>query len=621
MPKSDDILRLAQRYRQASGSSVSSDSVYDFAVKHRRIERRPFTLERYRPLQALYEDDWPLIDVMKPAQRGVSEWAISLVCFALDQGARRWVPDGSKAGLNVGYVFPARGDLIEFSKERLSGLKEESTYLAEMFGSDDERFDSLAFKQVRDSFLYLRGGYSTTGLRSFPCDVLILDEYDELDPGAVALARRRLNASLVKRMIRISTPTIPGRGISAAFASSDQRVYETPCGYCASECSHCGLPMADPRGTPCPCGGRASTWNQYDFFRDVWCDGQPWDEWQKWTPPHVEVSDVELRCPVCHHAQTPDDRTAAGRWVSLAPDMGRIHGYHVPWWPWPEPMMELNQLALNAISDDPSEVEQFYRSDLGVPHGAAGGQITADMLLQLAAALDDGKLPDGPWSDTVLGADIGARIHYRIDSIGPGGFVYVREMGSVPRIDDLDDLMRKYNVRRAVLDAEPEWHAALDFCLRWKGRALRCFYPTNANALKSELFHVKPDTVDIQANRTMILDLVYATIARAEERWPLSIVTNEEVVEHMTNMTRVRVNNEDTGHNYYNWVRTGPDHSAHAAGYCILARKTLPTIQSFAPAVSGGRQVLDDFKRVVAMNVGRAAVERSVPAWIPPAVR
>src|SRR5713226_4600857 len=136
-----------------------------------------------------------------------------------------------------------------------------------MFGGQE--FDALGFKQVGDSFLYLRGGYSEAGLRSFPCDVLILDEYDQLDASAVSLARRRLNASLVRREIRISTPTIPGRGISAAYADSDQRIYQTKCSSCATECSACGSSATGPKGAVCQavysdghrCQGTFATFN------------------------------------------------------------------------------------------------------------------------------------------------------------------------------------------------------------------------------------------------------------------------------------------------------------------------------------------------------------------------
>jgi hypothetical protein len=284
-------------------------------------------------------------------------------------------------------------------------------------------------------------------------------------------------------------------------------------------------------------------------------------------------------------------------------------------------MMELQSLVLEAVTDDPSESEQFFRSDLGVPHGASGGRIDPEMLLQLAAELPDG-LPDGPWQDTVMGADIGARIHYRIDSIGPGGFVYVREVGSVHDFAGLDGLMRKFNVRKAVVDAEPEWHGSLEFCQRWQGRALRCFYPGNANAVKTELYNLKEGTIDIQANRTQIIDLVYATIAGCGERWPKEVATNEELVSHMANITRVRVTDEDTGRAFYNWVRTGPDHSVHSAAYAILARKTLPVVQSFAPAVSGDRPVVDNYQRLAQMNSGRlGAMPNDLPSWFPPPIR
>lgn len=633
------------------------ETVYEWARRYRRIEGHSFSLDRYKPLRALYEDDHDHIVVMKPAQRGVSEWAISLACFGLEYGARRWGPtdyvcedcerrhtspvdecencagqvkaEQVYEGINVGTVFPARTDLNEFSKERLSNLKDESTHLAALFDNSEE-FDSLSFKQVGNSFWYLRGGYSEAGLRSFKCDMLILDEFDELAEGAVALARRRLNASLIHREIDISTPTIPGAGISKAYAATDQRVYETPCEFCATECSFCGRPAdGHAKGDPCPdeledgthCPGKFATWNRYDFFRDVYVDGQPWDEWQKWTQAHIARCDVDLRCPNCHQVQSLAARCGDGRWVALEPEVTSVHGYHVPWWPWE--FTRLDRLAQAAVSDDPNEQEQFYRSDLGIPHGAAGGQITDDMLKQLSAELDNGQLPKGPWSDTVLGADIGARIHYTIDSIGPGGFVYVRKAGSVAGWAELDALMEEYHVRQAVVDAEPEILTAEGFCKKWKGRAMRCFYPTQATALKDKLYVVKEDTYDMQANRSTALDLLFATIKGGTERWPLDIATNDEMATHLKNMTRTMVTAPDTGLSRYNWIRTGPDHLAHARVYAILARKTLPVNRGFAPAVAGTRPVVADHQRVAALDLGRIRVgdRMRLPSWIPPGVR
>jgi hypothetical protein len=76
---------------------------------------------------------------------------------------------------------------------------------------DGDAFNAATFKQVGSSYLYLRGGWNARALKTFPADVIILDEYDEMDPKAPALARRRMNASLVRRELDISHADHPRR--------------------------------------------------------------------------------------------------------------------------------------------------------------------------------------------------------------------------------------------------------------------------------------------------------------------------------------------------------------------------------------------------------------------------
>lgn len=561
------LTQIAERIRYragASGAIKPPKSVYEWAMRYRMIDNRPFSLERFRPLQALYEDDHQRIVVMKPAQRGVSEWAVSLTCYALEYGAQNWVHDGSKAGLNVGIVFPAKADLNDFSKERLSDLKDESTHLSSMFGSDD--FDALGFKKVGDSYLYLRGGYSKAGLRSFPADMIIFDEFDELNSSAVALGRRRLNASLVKREIDISTPSIPGRGISAAYLSSDQRVYQSKCGNCPE-------------------------WNTYDFFRDVFVNDQPYDEWSKWSQPHVEASTVSLNCPRCSAPQSEKVRCAPGRWISLHPEITRTHGYHIPWWPFV--FIDLAGLAFSAVSGEGAEVDEFYHSDLGLPHGAGEGGVTPEMIQQLSATLPDG-LPKGPWRDTTMGVDVGSRLHYSISSVGPDGDIYLRAMDHVGTWTELDALMMRYQVRQAVVDGEPETHSTLDFLSRWPGRTMRSFYPTGVAALRGTLFHQKPNTQDLQINRSLAMDAVLSLISTAREHWPREFTSNPDIVAQMTSSSRVKITDEDTGQQHYEWMHVGPDHFWHAHLYNLVARRTLPKMSNQMPAVGGTRMIIGD---------------------------
>ena len=537
-------------------------TVLAWAERYRQIEGRPFTLDRFLPLKAIYEDTHPRIVIIKPAQRGVSEFAINYASFALDRGADVWT-DGTKNGLNVGYVFPTKNALEDFSKERISGLVEETEYLQALL-DDGDHFNAVTFKQVGQSYLYLRGGWSVRALKSFPADIIILDEYDEMAAGAPALARRRMNASPVRREIDISTPTIPGFGIHELYLQSDRQIYE--------QRHACG------------------EWVNFDFWRDVRVDGQTYEVaggrgWRYWTPELIRASDVTLHCPVCKEILTEEERCAEGRWRAEAPNVKGIRGYWVPWWPFP--VADLTEYAVTAVSQDPTEITELHRSDLGRPYEVGGKRITREQLAALSHELPNGLLPDMPWRDTTLGVDVGSRFHYRVSSTGTDGHRYVRAMGSVESWTDLDVLMARYSVRLAVVDAFPEQHAARAFVDRHPGRAVTATYPTS-NALKGVIFSPEHQKAvadgRVSINRTMAMDAVSTLVGTAAERWPAAIHNDPEVVEHMTAPVRVAVLDAH-GQPRADWVHTKPDHLFHASVYDAVARALLP---SDVPLVAPG---------------------------------
>jgi phage terminase large subunit GpA-like protein len=539
--------RLRKRYERRADPPTT---VLTWSEQYRRIDSQPFSLSRFEPLRALYLDDHPHIVVIKPAQRGASEWAINYAAFALDRGAEIWTA-GAKDGLNVAYVFPTREALGDFSKERISGLVHESQYLAGLFSGDDD-FNAVTFKQIGRSYLYLRGGWSESALLSFSADVLILDEFDRMDAKAVALARRRLNASMVRRELDISTPTVPGRGIHAQYLQSDRRVYE-------QDCAQCG------------------TYVSFDFFRDVRVDGREYDEWRRWPAELIRASAVTLHCPACRSAWSDADRCKPGRWRAENPDVSGLRGYWIPWWPFP--ICDLVLLAVTAVSQDPSELEELYRSDLGLPYETAGARITHEQLAALSHQLAGGLLPDLAWKNVTMGVDVGSRFHYRVSGDGEDNQRYILAMGSVASWDDVDALMEMYHVRLCVVDAMPEMHGARQFADRHCGRVLTATYPT-ANALRGVMFSPAESAKAladgrVQINRTMAMDAVYSAVATAAERWPASIHNDQEVVEHMT--APVRVTTQDaTGQPKAEWIHTKPDHLYHASVYDTVARRLLP---------------------------------------------
>jgi hypothetical protein len=523
-----------------------------WAEAHRRLEGRQFSLdyipelnEGYEPLKDIYNDTHPFIVIMKPAQVGVSELAICRALHALDVGARFY--NTQSDGLNVGYLFPTQDALLDFTKERFDGIKGETDYLGALFTD----VDNARLKKARNSYLYLRGAWSTKAVKSFKADLLILDERDEMLSSAVALAEKRLRHSRIKMQFRLSTPTKPGKGIHADYLRSDQRVWEV-------NCSACG------------------EWNELNFFRDVKCDGADYEDWKLWEPERVHTAEVAVCCPSCHHPLCDADRFGPGRWVARQPEVTAIRGYHVPALSFPR--VDIRKLCVTAISDEPQQVLEFFRSDLGVPYEQEGSSITETMLKKLSSDLPGGRLPEGvKWRKVTMGVDVGKRFHFRISGTGPDNRRYVLKMGWVRGWDELDALMEEFGVRHCVIDKDPELSACEAWATKHKGKVTRAHYPTGANALKGVLFAPEAEKIEglVQINRTMAMDTVYSIVATGKEVWPTQIHNDPEVISHMTAPTRVIVEN-DEGQPRATWVHTKRDDLFHACVYDHIALATLP---------------------------------------------
>lgn len=550
----------------------------EWAQRFRSIDGRPFSLDLTRvnaklvgfePLKQIYNDDHPCKVIQKPAQKGLSELAVTIALHALDVGDRFWKT--GKIGLNVGYLFPTKEALSDFSKERFTGLKDESEYLARLFGahSGAKGFDDVTFKQVRNSYLYLRGTNSVKGLKSFPVDVLIFDEFDEMESAKVALAEKRLIASLVNRKLYLSTPTIENKGINKLYLTSDRHVWQTLCRACGQS-------------------------NELDFFRDVFADGEPRDIWKDYPAEKLKGMTYTVHCPNCSIAIPDNDRYTLGAWVSEQPEVTSIRGYKVPALCFPS--CRLNELAANSVSFDPTVITEFYRSDLGIPYEPEGSRLTETQIKAMSDELDGGVMPSGGWYNTTMGVDVGKYCHYRISSTALDGKRYVRAMGKVRSVGDesmwqkLSKLMKEFKVKRVVVDMKPE----LDACATWsrlhKGVIFRADYPTGVKALQASLYAItatgdeqdkakkeerEPVKDVMQINRTRAMDAVYNIIVENLEIWSPSCSGNPEVIANMTAPNRVVAVNKE-GDEFHTWEHSRPDHYYHACVYDYVAYSSLP---------------------------------------------
>ena len=530
-----------------SGKRAAVLPRYEWAHEKLRIDGKAFSLDSYPCLVDVYKDESPNIVAMKAAQRGLSQWALADTLWTLDVGAEYYFK-GEKIGLNVGYLFPTQQALIDFSKERISGLVRESPYLQTIFA---DGYDDVTFKQVRESYLYLRGAFSAAAIKSFPADKLALDEYDEMDPAQVALARRRLNASMLAHEINLSTPTLPEHGIHLAYQESDRQTYETWCAHC-KEYSH------------------------LDFFETVTANLAPYSEWKEWERRRIESSEFWIACPKCKQSVDKMDR---GQWVAQNPG-AFVRGYHIPWWPFKH--VKLLDLALKATSRVPHEREEFFRSDLGIPYEVVGSRITPDMVMALALYPPSRT----SWRSTTMGVDVGERLHFRISSLADDGRRYVRRMSFVKSWAELADLMDFYNVRSCVIDANPDTISSRAFSDRFSGRCHLAYYPDSKSMgvdlyqlpaqAKTEDFFARHNEDDfgrrrdtVKINRTYAMDLVYETVAAKREGWPVEVTNDPDVRKQMCAPQRVveLVGNNDRAA----WTHPSEDHYFHTCVYDIIA--------------------------------------------------
>lgn len=570
---------------QQRTSGPKPGTVYDWALTYRRPNGRDFSLDRYPPLKALYDDDHPNIVVMKPAQRGISEWAVNYSLFALDRGAEIWAP--GLFGLNVLYLFPTEPAVLDFSKERVTLLSEETDLLARLFddpGNDKNSYDALRFKSIRKwNHLYLRGP-SPKMLRGFRVDLLVLDEFDEIEESnkkSIALAEARQLGSEVRRRIYLSTPTLPGHGIHRRYLDSDRQVFEQQCPFCEE-------------------------WVGFDFFNDVFVDGEDRETWKNRTQDELRRAKVCLRCPNCKSDWPERARLADGRWRAEQPEYTSVRGYKIPWWPFP--MVNLAEMAATSVTQDWSEQEEFFRQGLGYPKQAEGGGITVEMLHRLYAELPGGRLPQGRPQNVTMGVDVGARLHFRISATFAG---YIKpiviSMGSVSRWEDLDNLMARFGVRLCVVDRLPELRDATAFSARHPGRVRRATYVKDATP-KKNVIDPKKGTDIVQIARTQMMQNLQAIIDGGLELWPEAIVRGRDVIAHLTSPALVKVTDAKTGQEKPEWVYTGPDHLFHASLYDVVARRMLrPSRPQFRSSVGPTRTLMASRPGLLRLPVGGRA--------------
>ena len=194
---------------------------------------------------------------------GVSEWLTSLGLWAADTG------QGGRG--HVFYVMPTENTMRDFTQARIDRAIADSPHLKSRVGTlskVDRSPDRTALKRVGPGYIYFRGS-DRRQLASVDADVVILDEFDQMDDQVLSLALQRLASSKLGWIRVASTPGLPEAGVNGLFRQSDQRRYLLPCPKCGKRQPLTWEENVDLERALLVCGSRRCRAQM-----DIWAEGE-----------------------------------------------------------------------------------------------------------------------------------------------------------------------------------------------------------------------------------------------------------------------------------------------------------------------------------------------------------
>lgn len=493
----------------------------------------PWSYARHSWLKAMMESNAEEIVGQKAAQMGYTEVALNKTLFALDA-----------LNENVLYVLPSQHpDATDFSSSRLDPALEMSEHLSNLF--TDRK--NTGHKRAGIANLYIRGSRSRSQLKSIPTPKVMVDELDEMDQENVSLIPERMSGQPNKQIFYLSTPTIADYGINNRFKFSDQRHF---------------------------------------FFRCPCCN-----RWEELVEDNLVITADEITDPkiresyyVCKHCKGRLEHSRKIEWLDIDnvewvpkyPDRP-IEGYHIP--QFYSHTVKPYEMAANVIKAkyDIAVEQELYNSKYGLPHETEGARVTEEDINKCIGThtmLTVGE----PNALVTLGADVGSQIHYVIErwyfdphkmtsDINTASKARLLRCGTLQHFEQLDLLMKDFNVTFGVVDANPERRKATEFAQRFYGKVLLCLY---SHSSKGRQLVIKSEEHLVTADRTSWMDLALGRVKIQRIALPRDVP--REFREHLKAPVRV-FRNDTRGEPLSVYVKGEHehDHYAHARTYSEIA--------------------------------------------------
>lgn len=508
------------------------------------LDGQVFSFKNHEYLIGIYQDTARVKIFKKGAQMGVSTYEILYSLW----GCKFKFPAG------ILYLLPTKDDVSDLSKSRWGRLIVDNPDTIGQWVSDT---DKANIKRVGRGYLYLRGSRTRTALKSIPVDKIIFDEFDEMRPGSgttsadrqvrfdpITLARERYSHSRFQEEDIISTPTLPDYGVEAEFAKSDQKHWYLRCRGCGKDiCLELSFPGCLKRD---------------DHGR------------------------IYRACTHCGHELYPRD----GQWVAHFPDRENS-GYYIS---------QLNSIFIDpaVIYDQYKNLEhatplqrtEFWNSKIGIGYVETQNRVSKNQIYGLCESRFMKSAEEGDPGPCIMGVDQGNNLHTVIGKRTGDTTFQILHMDEYKEWEDLDKLIKNFNIWRCVVDLLPEKRNSMAFAKRFWGKIFCNYY------LKSAKGVTKWNEKDllVQENRTESLDSSHMLLTKELVTLPRRCDQVEEFAEHCTNVAKRLIEDPETGSKEYLYIKlSGPDHYRHAFNYMTIAGNDAPIIH-ISPNIEGFRE-------------------------------
>lgn len=529
-----------ERLKSSTLDKFTMESTPEWIKTHTFINGEPYSFTDHEYQYVIVADGSREVVVRKCSQVGLSEISARMA-LALCAVTR---------GYTVAYTLPTAGFASTFMKTRIDPVITGSTYLKDMLSGE---LDNTEVKKLGDSFLYLKGAQSSNAPISVPCDHLIHDEVDFSDPEVLSQYQSRLTHSKYKRKTKLSTPTLPDRGIDYEFKRSKRR-------FNLIKCSCCG------------------EWFMPDYFKHVKVPGFTGDlrDITKSNLHRYQYVDAFVECPKC--GGKPSLAPKHREWVIENPDDNYLaSGYQVT--PFDAPNIITPGYLVEASTQYKRYVD-FINFGLGLPTLDAEATLTEE---ELEECINQDLEEIG--GSYVMGVDMGMTCHVVIGKVRTDSTIRIVLIEQVPvskiRIR-YRELRNIWKPRITVMDSQPYTETVIalqvedsrlygSVYVRQKG--LNLFHVVDREESSEEGEH---DLRQVNVNRDKALDSLMDFI-RSGFLSKRTCILDQEWKDQLSDMRRVKDYDSTIQEIVFRWMKSeeGNDHFHHATLYMYIASMIL----------------------------------------------